>query len=87
MAKVNMTRKDWDDFRETGLLWFMNRTLHLFGWVIVLDYDDDGKVVAGYPARTLYRGFGSDVEESGYKKVTKYLADTIKELQKEVEDG
>lgn len=29
-------RRSWEDFRNTGLLWFVNRVLHLFGWAIVL---------------------------------------------------
>jgi len=27
-----LTRKTGKEFRESGLLWFINSTLHLFGW-------------------------------------------------------
>ena len=36
-----MERKEWNEFRQTGLLWFINSILHLFGWAIVLSYNDN----------------------------------------------
>jgi len=67
-------RKTWDEFRSTGLLWFVNMTLHLFGWVLVFHVDSDEKVITCYPARTLYRGFPSEINEAGYTKLTQYMA-------------
>lgn len=32
MSKEMIKRKSWEKFRESGLLWFVNRSLHLFGW-------------------------------------------------------
>ena len=32
-------RKTWKEFRESGLLWFINTILHMFGWAIVVDVD------------------------------------------------
>ena len=56
-----VTRKDWEEFRSSGLLWFINRTLHLFGWAIVFDYDDKTKELKEvYPARCKFRGFSSN---------------------------
>jgi len=33
-------RRNWEEFRATGLNWWTNRALHLFGWAIVFDYDN-----------------------------------------------
>jgi len=49
-------KHSWSKFRDYGLLWFINAILHVFGWAIVLDIEDD-KVKAAYPARVRYRGF------------------------------
>ena len=86
---MNMvTRKTWEEFRVSGLLWFINTTLHMFGWAIVveiMDYNDD-TIVEVYPARVKFRGFSQDVNTKGYQKVNKYLKENIEELEKECED-
>jgi len=33
-------KKTWKEFRETGLLWWINMVLHTFGWAIVIDIND-----------------------------------------------
>jgi hypothetical protein len=77
-------RKSWSEFRSAGLLWLINSTLHLFGWSIVVEIED-GEVKDCYPARVKYRGFENADNDEGYRKVTGYLADNIKDLQKETE--
>lgn len=71
--------KTWDEFAENGLLWFVNRILHLFGWAITLDVVD-GVVTKAYPARTNFRGFDEDTEQNGYYDLTKYLKHNINDL-------
>lgn len=66
------------EFRAAGLLWWLNRSLHLFGWAIVLDCecDDDGKVIAvtnAYPQRVKWRGFPEQSEEDGFKRLSAHL--------------
>lgn len=78
-----MKKKTWDEFRETGLLWFINTILHLFGWAIVVEIEDE-KVVKAYPARTSFRGFDEGSNTEGYKNVTQYLADNINALMRDV---
>lgn len=34
--------KTWEDFRESGLLWFINTILHVFGWAIVVFKNNEG---------------------------------------------
>jgi len=75
-------KKEWAEFRSTGLLLFINQILHVFGWAIV--FEMEGEIVKNvYPARVQYRGFeGSDVAES-YAKITDYLKENINELSEE----
>lgn len=81
-----MKKMAWEDFRASGLLWWVNRSLHLFGWAIVFECAEDGEVVSAYPARVAFRGFTEDDEESGFKKLTAHIADESAALLREVED-
>lgn len=65
--------KTWEEFRNSNLLWWVNRSLHLFGWAIVLQYGYDDRVKRVYPARVRYRGFPEAVEEEGFKKLSEYM--------------
>jgi len=87
-----VTEKSWEDFRSSGMMWFANRILHMFGWVLVADVElgaKDGEVTNTvnrvYPARTKFRGFSADAEERGFKNVTKFVKDNIDTLLNEVE--
>lgn len=75
--------KTWDEFRESGLMWFVNNILHLFGWAIVVNVDDNNKCTNAYPARVKFRGFSEDINTEGYIKVSNYLKDNINDLAKE----
>ena len=48
-----MERKNWNEFRETGLFWFINSILHVFGWVIDIEASNN-EITDVYPARTEY---------------------------------
>ena len=75
--------KTWYEFRGTGLLLFVNMFLHMFGWAIVIEADDDELVHAVYPARTKYRGFNEDSIAKAYKKLSAYVAKVGATLKKE----
>ena len=32
-------KRDWSEFRNSGLLWWINTMLHTFGWAIVFEFD------------------------------------------------
>lgn len=78
-------KKTWKEFKDTGLLWFINNILHLFGWAICLEMDG-GAVTEAYPARTKFRGFSEDCNSEGYKKVTQYMKDNAKILFLEAQE-
>ena len=77
-----VTKKTWQEFRDSGMLWWINRLLHTFGWAIVVDVDDD-KEIGAYPARVKYRGFPEMTEEDGYIKVSRFMRENAEELEKE----
>ena len=78
-----VTRKTWEEFRASKLLWWTNRLLHTFGWAIVLTMGDDGSITEAYPARVKFRGFCETSEEAGFKGLSEYLKTNIDEIAKE----
>lgn len=75
-------RKTGKEFRESGLLWFINTILHTFGWAICWDIDTDEL----YAARVKFRGFDELNNAQGYIKVSQYLNDNIKDILKEAKE-
>lgn len=84
-----LERRTWRQFQEAGMVWFINRLLHIFGWAIVLEVDenDNSKIHDVYPARSRFRGFAADCEEEGFKRVTAYLRENLNELAADCELG
>ena len=78
-----ITRKSWKEFRESGLLFITNQFLHIFGYALVYNFDDNGEIEEVYPARVKFRGFGEKQIEEGYQKISKYMMDNAVELEKE----
>lgn len=75
-------RKSWDEFRNSGMLWWINMILHTFGWAICTEIED-GKVVDAFPSRVKFRGFNEDNNTKGYIKVSQYMADNANDLLNE----
>ena len=64
-------KKSWDEFRESGFLWWFNMFLHTFGWTIVCEYDHQNeKITDVYPARVKFRGFNEESNSRGYERVS-----------------
>ena len=93
MKKVKLNKADdnlaqpksWDEFRDTGLLWFINTILNVFGWGIYVGIDDDGNIVEVFPARCKFRGFVPEINDEGYFMVTDYLKNNIDEIHEDFE--
>lgn len=81
-----LTEKTWEEFREIGLLWWINTMLHMFGWALCYEFNGEGNVERVYPARTKFRGFDGKAVDAGYKKVTRYLKENIDELLEEASE-
>ena len=75
----------WQEFKDSGMLWWINMILHTFGLAIVLDMED-GEVKEAYPARVKFRGFREKNNIEGYIKVSKYLNDNSDEFLKEASE-
>ena len=76
-------KKTWKEFKDAKLLWWINRSLHLFGWAIVVQEEKDGSLSEVYPARVKFRGFHEQVEEEGFRGLSSYLADVSEDLKEE----
>lgn len=83
---VMIERKSWKEFQDAGLIWWVNRILHLFGWAIVLQVEDSGEISDVYPARCRFRGFAEKNESEGFIKLTEHISQTMPELLKEVRE-
>lgn len=81
-----VNKKSWKEFRECGLLWWINMILHTFGWAIVYNIDKDGNITEVYPARVKFRGFSEEGNTEGYMKVTDYLQNESSKLLEEVKE-
>ena len=82
MTKPKLYKKStWKAFADAGLLWWINRQLHLFGWAIVI-HEDDGKIEV-YPSKCKFRGFKHDVEEVCFRNLTKHISSNIETLLKD----
>lgn len=79
-------KKSWKEFRESGLLWWINMILHTFGWAIVVDVKDDGSIANAYPARVKFRGFDEKSNDEGYRKVSEFIKENAEQLNKEAHD-
>ena len=79
-------KKTWAEFRAAGLLWWVNRILHLFGWAIVCDVEDDETISEVYPARVKFRGFDGQSEADGFIALTAHIEGTIGTLVKETKE-
>jgi hypothetical protein len=83
--KIKMSNKDKraiKEFRESGLLWFINTILQVFGWSIYVDLNGD-EITGFRPGRNKARGFEEKYNTEGYIKVSEYLKKNIDELLKE----
>lgn len=83
MKVVN--KKTWKQFRDSGLLWWINMILHTFGWAIALNVNEEGEITDAFPARVKYRGFGEKENTDGYIRVSKYIKENVDDLVEEAE--
>lgn len=80
-------KKDWAEFRSTGLLLIINTILHAFGWAIVFEYEEDKETIANvYPARVKFRGFENNSISRSYLKIAEYMHEHSEELLEEARE-
>ena len=81
-----INKKSWKEFRECGMLWWINMILHTMGWAITYKFDEDENILEVYPARVRFRGFGEQNNTDGYIKVSQYMKDNVDDLLEEAMD-
>ncbi|MCK9154608.1 MAG: hypothetical protein M0P12_00690 [Paludibacteraceae bacterium] len=74
--------KSWEEFKNSKMLWFVNRLIHIFGWAIVIEASESGDSRA-FPARVKFRGFSEKVEDEGFIGISQFMKDNAEELLKE----
>lgn len=77
--------KSWKDFRETGLLCYINHILHVFGWAICIEVDNN-EAISAYPARVKFRGFGEESQSKSYIKISEWMKNNADNLLAEAKD-
>ena len=80
-----VTEKAWDEFRNAGFFVFINSFLHIFGWAIVMEIDNE-KISRVYPARVKFRGFNEKSIEKAYLQITEYMNKNSSILLDEAKD-
>jgi len=81
-----LVEKSWNEFRETGLVVFINTILHVFGWAITFLVDNDNNVIQTYPSRTRFRGFDKKTVDESYIKISRYMSKNAEQLHNECEE-
>jgi len=79
-SKVVTDYQNWQVFREAGLLWWINRQLHLFGWAISAVVEKDGSISSVRPIHCNWRGFPVEVETEGFKQLTLHLNEGLAQI-------
>lgn len=79
-------QRTWREFQDTGMLWVINRTLHIFGWSIVFDVSETDEILSVYPARVGWRGFQPEIDDEGFRKVSQYMVRNADQLAEEAEE-
>ena len=93
--KKMLKEVSWEKFQEDGMVWLVNRMLHLFGYALVVEETsykevDNNikkrmKLIRVYPAKCKFRGFPEDAEDRGFRRVTKYMRDNHPKLMKDLD--
>lgn len=64
------------EFKESGMLWFVNSILHAFG--MALTWNPETDVIE--PVITKFRGFEEKYNDQGYRALTEYMRDNSASL-------
>ena len=78
-----VNKKSWEEFRATGLLMFINSFLHIFGWSIVMNIENE-KVTSVYPAQVKFRGLSEESQTKAYNKLTYYMKENCNKLYDDI---
>ena len=83
--KVMIAPITWAQFQDIGMVWYVNLFLAVFGLAIVIKTDKKGRSYA-QPVRTRFRGFDTDINDDGYRKISRYMEMMAPDLREEAEE-
>ena len=66
----------WLEFQKSGMLWWVNRILHTFGWAVVFEFNE-GVLIGAYPQRVEYLGFSEEDDEKGLQAFKENFDDKL----------
>lgn len=72
------------EFQDSGMIWYLNQQLHLFGMALVIKTNEDGTQQL-LPCECKFRGFDVNTNDEGYKKVTEYMEKNIDRFKEDIE--
>lgn len=74
--------RPWEEFRASGVLWFVNHIIRALGWQLI--FDPLNGVV---PARCKFRFLPSEkaADEEGFHDLTRWLVENAQRLKEESE--
>lgn len=72
--KSLVDERSWNEFRDSGFLWLVNKTLQAFGWAVFFRIDSDGNPVDVFPAK-IKEPISKVDNVDGCKKLLNYIED------------
>lgn len=84
--KKDSSEMTLEEFKDSGLLWFVNQNLHMFGVAIAMNLDRDRNPISLYPVRCSFRGFDEETNDWGYQKVTEFISKNINKMVDDVKE-
>jgi hypothetical protein len=84
--KPSMRRVSWEFMEESGILWYINTMIAVYGVYIAIKRDKNGKRPIAIPCRTSFRGFEDRINDEQIVKLSRYLATCASELLEEAEE-
>ena len=71
-GKPKNMKDQWKAFYDTGLLFFVNTFLRIFGWEIIMIFN--GTDVTVFPDRVTARGYHKDTMKTAYNNLRSFMA-------------
>ncbi len=75
-------KRTWEEFIETGFIWWINMILHTFGWEITIELDEKGNVTDAYPSKVTRPWFEGENKSIRCIKVSPHTKENVDILLK-----
>jgi len=72
MNHPKFEKATWEEFQKSRLLWWVNRSLRLFGWSIALEVQNN-VIVGAYPVKTDATAYPEEFEKQAFQELKEYI--------------